>query len=212
MSAAWPTFWEHIPESDRAALREVVAQLLKTGVILGESGRDLQLYRLAQDYQKEIAEYLSVLSLELFPDPTHPILQARPIPGECALTAKFSKDETLVVLTLWRMDDETRMENITDKVFVTANDLHTRLRLYFEKVEPPAPTHLDRILVRLRQRKLVHYRKNEDRLGDSEIEILPTLARTIPFENAEAWQQYANLFHEPATNAEATATVTLPTE
>jgi hypothetical protein len=204
MSASWPTFWEHIPEADRSALREVIAQLLKTGVVLGNSGRDLQLFRLAQDYQREIAEYLSVLSLELFLDPSEPIFQARPIPGECALTAKFSKDETLVILTLWRMDDETRMESITDKVIVTANDLHTRLRLYFEKIEPPAPTHLDRILVRLRQRKLIQYRKNEDRFGDSDIEILPTLSRTIPFENAEAWQQYANLFQEPATSAEKT--------
>src|SRR5579871_4491486 len=100
MSASWPTFWEHIPETDRAALREVIAQLLKTGVVLGNSGRDLQLFRLAQDYQKEVTEYLSVLSLELFLDPTEPIFQARPIPGECALTAKFSKDETLVILTL----------------------------------------------------------------------------------------------------------------
>jgi hypothetical protein len=202
MSASWPSFWEHIPEADRSALREVIAQLLKTGVVLGNSGRDLQLFRLAQDYQKEIADYLSVLSLELFLDPSEPIFQARPIPGECALTAKFSKDETLVILTLWRMDDETRMESITDKVIVTANDLHTRLRLYFEKIEPPTPTHLDRILVRLRQRKLIQYRKNEDRFGDSDIEILPTLSRTIPFENAEAWQQYANIFHEPAANTE----------
>lgn len=65
MSASWPTFWEHIPETDRTALREVIAQLLKTGVVLGNSGRDLQLFRLAQDYQKEVTEYLSVLSLEL---------------------------------------------------------------------------------------------------------------------------------------------------
>ena len=202
MSASWPAFWEHIPEADRSALREVIAQLLKTGVVLGNSGRDLQLFRLAQDYQKEIADYLSVLSLELFLDASEPIFQARPIPGECALTAKFSKDETLVILTLWRMDDETRMESITNKVIVTANDLHTRLRLYFEKIEPPTPTHLDRILVRLRQRKLIQYRKNDDRFGDSDIEILPTLSRTIPFENAEAWQQYANLFHEPAASAE----------
>lgn len=110
-----------------------------------------------------------------------------------------------MILTLWRMDDETRMESITDKVIVTANDLHTRLRLYFEKIEPPAPTHLDRILVHLRQRKMIQYRKNDDRFGDSDIEILPTLSRTIPFENAEAWQQYASLFQESAPTAEKSA-------
>ncbi len=203
--SAWPGFWTHVPEPDRLALREVIAQLLKTGVIVGESGRDLQLFRLAREYEREIAEYLAVLSLELYPDSNQPILQARPIPGECALTAKFTKDETLVILTLWRLDDETRMESITEKVLVTANDLDTRLRLYFEKIEPPSPSHLDRILIRLRQRKLIQYRKNDDRFGDSDIEILPTLARTIPFENAEAWQQYANLFHEPAANPETAA-------
>lgn len=206
MSVTWPVFWSHIPETDRSALKEVVAQLLKTGVIFGDAGRDKQLFRLAQDYQNEIAEYFSVLSLELYPDPDQPILQARPIPGECSITAKFTKDETLVVLTLWRMDDDARMERATEKVLVTTNDLDTRLRLYFEKIEPPSTSQMDRILIRLRQRKLIQYRKNEDRFGDSDIEILPTLSRAIPFEHAEAWKQYADLFNQEGAGAEDVVT------
>ena len=39
----WPRFWSDVPESDRAPLREVLAELLGRGVLLGDegSGRDL---------------------------------------------------------------------------------------------------------------------------------------------------------------------------
>jgi hypothetical protein len=34
------------------------------------------------------------------------------------------------------------------------------------------------------------------------VEILPTLARAIPFENAGAWQQQADLYQQPETESE----------
>ena len=154
MTPAWPNFWAHIPDADRPAVREILTDLLATGVLFGDAGRERELFLTARQYQPELAEYLSLLNLVLVPDPDRPILQARPVPGECGLTARFTKDETLVVLTLWRLYDDARMEHPAEIVVVTADDLYARLKLYFEHIEPPATTHLERILNKLRARRL----------------------------------------------------------
>ena len=205
MTPLWPSFWPEIPEDDRPALREILTELLATGVLFGENGRERELFLTAGQYTKQLADYLSPLSLELVPDPDRPILQARPIPGECGLTARFTKDETLVVLTLWRLYDDARLEGPAETVLVSANDLYARLKLYFEHIEPPAETHLDRILAKLRSRRLIRYQKNEERFGESRLEILPTLSRAIPFERAEEWAQAAALFRQPSLPSEGEA-------
>src|SRR6266581_6776404 len=157
MTPAWPSFWAHIPDADRSAVREVLTDLLATGVLFGEAGRERELFLTARNYQHELAEYLSLLNLDLASDPDRPILQARPVPGECGLTARFTKDETLVILTLWRIYDDAIMERPTNVVTLSADDLYARLRLYFEHIELPAPTHLERILNKLRARRLIRF-------------------------------------------------------
>jgi len=196
MNLPWPSFWQHVREDDRSALREVLTELLATGILLGDEGRARELYLTARDYQRELAEYLAPLNLDLVADPDKPILQARPVPGECGLTARFTKDETLLVLTLWRIYHDTRLERPVETVVVTANSVFARLKLFFEHVEPPRDSHLERMLIRLRSRQLIRFRKHEDsqRFGESLVEILPTLQRIIPFENVEAWQQQMDIY------------------
>lgn len=194
MTLPWPTFWEPIRESDRPAIKAILAELLTTGVLLGEDGRARELYLTAREYPRELAEFLSVLDLELIHDPDRPIFQARPVAGECALTASFTKDETLVVLALWRVYDEERLARPSQAVILDANALDARLKLYFEAVEPPQPTQLDRILAKLRRKKLIRYQRDDEQFGSSQIEILPTLPRVIPFEDAAAWEEQAALF------------------
>ncbi len=196
--SSWPAFWLHIPEADRPAITEILGDLLGSGVLFGDAGRDLHLFQLARRYQSELAEYLAPLGLELFPDPDRPILQARPVPGVCPLTARFSKDETLVVLTLWRIYDDHRMSQSSEGVLLTANELDARLRLYFENIDPPTSSHLERILARLRRKRLIRFESNAERPGDSAIEVLPTLARAIPFESAAEWEQQAGLYRTAA--------------
>jgi hypothetical protein len=198
MSLPWPSFWSHIREEDRGAIREILTELLATGVLFGDDGRARQLYLVAREYQRELSEYLAPLSLDLFLDPDRPLLQARPIPGECGLTARFSKDETLLVLTLWRIYDEVQMQKATDTVIVTANEVFARLKLYFEHIELPTDTHFERMINTLRARRLIRFQRHEDpqRYGESSIEILPTLQRVIPFESAEAWEQQAALYRD----------------
>lgn len=200
MNLPWPSFWQHVREDDRSALRDVLAELLSTGVLYGDEGRARQLYLTAREYQRELAEYLAPLNLDLVADPDKPILQARPVPGECGLTARFTKDETLLVLTLWRIYYDTRLERPVETVVITANDVFARLKLYFEHIEPPTESHLERLLTRLRSRRLIRFRQHEDaqRFGESLVEILPTLQRVIPFETADTWQQQADLYLAPS--------------
>jgi hypothetical protein len=193
MTLPWPTFWEAIREEDRPALKTILAELLTTGVLLGDEGRARELYLIAREYPRELSEFLAVLDLELIHDPDRPIFQARPVAGECALTASFTKDETLLVLALWRVYDEERMARPSQSVVLDANMLDARLRLYFEAIEPPQ---LDRILAKLRRKKLIRYQRDEEQFGASQIEILPTLPRVIPFEDAAAWEEQTALFNQ----------------
>ncbi len=205
MSLPWPTFstWHRIPEPDRAALSEILAELLAHGALIGEAGRDHELYLLAREYQRELGEYLAPLQLELLPDPDRPIFQLRPVPGDCALMARFNRAETLLVLTLWRIYHDARMENVVASVVVSPNEIWERLRLYFENIVPPTEAQLREMLVKLRSRRLLRLQWHEDPalFGESQVEILATLPRVIPFENATVWQQQAALYQGPAEAA-----------
>lgn len=157
------------------------------------------MFLLAREHQSELAEYLAPLHLELVADPDKPIFYLRPVPGDCGLTARFNKAETLLVLTLWRLFHDARMEAITETVVVTANNVWERLRLYFKAIAPPTEAQLREMLGRLRSRRLVRLQWHEDpaQFGESQIEILPTLVRVIPFENAAAWEQQVSSYGQP---------------
>jgi hypothetical protein len=173
----WPEFWNHIPDADRQSFRECIADLLKTGAILGDEGAGRELFLLARDqYFSEMSAWFAVLNIELVIDSDRLILQARPVPGECELVANFTKEETLVVLSLWRIWDEVMTEKPTAGVVLTANELWLKLRLFFDRIEPPTESNLDRILAKLRRKRFIRYQRHEDSalFGESLIEILPT--------------------------------------
>jgi Domain of unknown function (DUF4194) len=203
MPLPWPTFttWTRIREEDRAALADVLAELLAHGALIGDAGRDRELYLLAREYEPELCEYLAPLHLLLVPDSDRPIFLLQPVSGDCGLLARFNRAETLLVLTLWRIYHDVRMEQAVEAVVVTANDIWQRLKLYFEQIELPTPAQLRDMLGTLRRRRLVRVRWHEEasQFGESQIEILPTLAHVIPFENAEAWQQQATLYQQPSS-------------
>jgi hypothetical protein len=201
MPLPWPSFWQHVREDDRAALSDILSDLLAHGAIIGDVGRNHELYLLTREYQREIGEYLAPLHLELVPDPDRPIFQLRPVPADCRLMARFNKAETLVVLTLWRIYHDARMENVSDLVIIPVNVLWQRLRLYFETIAPPNEGPLREMLVKLRHRRWVRVKWEDDpaRFGDTQIEILPTLQRAIPFENAAAWEQQVAMYSAPSS-------------
>jgi len=195
MNLSWPSFWQHIPETDRPAVRDALAELLSSGVLLGDDGRAREVYLTAREYLRELGEYLAPLELNLVSDPDRPILQARPVPGECGLAARFGKDETLLILVLWRLYHEVRMERSVETVVVSANDVFRALKLTFEHIDPPTDSHLERMLARCRNRRLIRFQRHEDpqRFGESAVEILPTLPRVIPFENLQRWEEMVGI-------------------
>ncbi len=196
MPLPWPTFWQDVPEEDRGALSEILTRLLANGAILGDAGRERELYLLARDFEARIGEYFAPLQLEMVLDPDQPILQLRPVPGDCGLVARFNKAETLVLLTLWRIYHDVRMERASLRVIVTVNELWSRLKLYFEQIEPPNETQLREILNTFRVRRLLRIQRSteSEAFGDASVEILPTLHRIIPFEDEDAWAEQCELY------------------
>lgn len=197
MSAHWPSFWPDVPDDDRPAIREILAELLARGVLLGTSGAGRDLFLLARDhYQRHLTDYLSPLGLELIVDDDFQLLQARPRPEACQLLSKFSKDETLILLVLWRVWDDHRTHEAASAVILTVDELWTRFRNTFDRIDPPEKTHLDSVLSRLKRLRLIRTHKPEgaQQLGETLIEILPSLPRVIPFDSLESCLARAALY------------------
>lgn len=196
----WPrSFWSDVPDSDRAALRDVLAELLGRGVLLGDEGSGRELYLLARDhYRTHVEDYLAPLALELIVDDDHSLLQARPRTESCLLLGRFDKDETLVLLALWRLYDDEVSTGSQEAVIVTVDQLWAALKVYFDKVATPEKSQIESCLVRIKRHRLVRTLKPEGmtQAGEMQIEILPSLARVIPFDDITAWQSRVDL-HQP---------------
>jgi Domain of unknown function (DUF4194) len=203
----WPRFWSAVPESDRGPLREVLAELLGRGVLLGDEGSGRDLFLLARDhYRTHLEDYLAPLALELIVDDDSSLLQARPRTESCLLLARFDKDETLVLLALWRLFDDERSSGLQEAVIVTVDQLWAALKVYFDQIEPPEKSHIESVLARLKRHRLIRTAKPEGmtQLGEMQIEILASLPRVIPFEDISAWQAKVDQF-QPQSNAEEDA-------
>jgi len=204
----WPRFWSDVPESDRAPMREVLAELLGRGVLLGDEGGGRDLFLLARDYYRtHLEDYLAPLALELVVDDEHSILQARPRTESCLLLGRFDKDETLVLLALWRLYDDERGNGLQEAVVITVDELWAALKVYFDKIEPPEKSHIESLLARFRRHRLIRTAKPEGmtQLGEMQIEILPSLARAIPFESIEAWQSRVDTYQPQRSSEEVPA-------
>lgn len=204
----WPRFWSDVPDADRAPLREVLAELLGRGVLLGDEGGGRDLFLLARDhYRSHLEDYLAPLALELIVDDESSFLQARPRPESCLLLGKFDKDETLLLLALWRLYDDERSNGTQEAVVITVDQLWAGMKVFFDKIEPPQATHIESMLARMRRHRLIRTLKPEGmtQAGELEIEILPSLTRVIPFEDIAAWQAKVDQFQPQRDTEEATA-------
>lgn len=203
----WPRFWSDVPDSDRAALRDVLAELLGRGVLLGDEGGGRDLFLLARDhYRAHLEDYLAPLALELIVDEEQSLLQARPRTESCQLLGRFDKDETLVMLTLWRLYDDEISNGHQEAVIVTVDQLWAALKVFFDKIATPEKSQIEACLVRLRRHRLIRTLRPEGMLqmGEMQIQVLPSLARVIPFDDLNAWQARADLY-QPAAGDKADA-------
>lgn len=186
----WPRFWPDVPDADRAPLREILADLLGRGTIIGSEGGNRDLFLLARDhYREHLSDYLAPLGLELIVDDDFFLLQARPRPETCLLLSQFNKDETLLLLVLWRAWDDHRTTQMSQSVVLTVDALWNSFRNTFDQIEPPEKTHLDQLLSRLKRHRLIRTHKPDGmtQLGEMLIEVLPSLPRVIPFDSIEDW-------------------------
>jgi hypothetical protein len=195
MTLPWPKFWSHLPESDRPLLSDALSELLRYGAILGDEGSGRELFRLVRDRcRTEVEEYLAPLGLRLIvhEDPL-PLLQAEPVPDECALLARFSQQETILALVLWRIHDERLVISRTHPIIFSTNDVWLKWQVFFPKIEPPKVSAMKDVLIRMRQKKFVRFTEANDPSRPSEalIEVLPSLVRAIDFNGIEEWQEHA---------------------
>ncbi len=196
----WPSFWADVPVEDRAAMRDILAELLKRGVLIGDSGSGRELFLLARDHHRfRIEDYLAPLGLELIVDDEALLLQARPRSEACQLLGSFNKDETLILLTLWRVWDESQTANGNAVVLLKLDELWEKLRVYFDRIEPPERPQIEATLVKLRRHRLVRTQKPDGatNVGETLIEVLPSLARVIPFDSIEQWASRVDLAQPP---------------
>lgn len=189
----WPSFWSDVPNNERGSIRDILAELLGRGVLLGDSGSGRELFLLARDHHADrIADYLAPLGLELIVDDEGMLLQARPRTEACQLLGNFTKDETLVLLTLWRIWDEAQTASSSAAVLIKLDDLWDKLRVFFDRIDPPEKSQLENSLLRLKRHRLVRTQR-PDGSTDLVVEILPSLARVIPFDNLDQWQERVDL-------------------
>jgi hypothetical protein len=197
----WPSFWEDVPAGERAPVRDILAELLGRGVLLGDSGSGRELFLLARDHHRfRLEDYLAPLGLELVIDDDALLLQARPRLEACQLLGSFSKDETLILLTLWRVWDEAQTAGSSSAILLRLDDLWEKLRVFFDRIEPPEKSQIEAALTRLKRHRLVRTQRPDgaESAGDLLIEILPSLARAIPFESIAQWQDRVDLAAPPA--------------
>jgi hypothetical protein len=88
-------------------------------------------------------------------------------------------------------------------VILTVDELWTRFRNTFDKIDPPEKTHLDSLLGRMKRHRLIRTHKPEGalQLGETLIEVLPSLPRVIPFDSLESCLARAALY-QPAASPE----------
>ena len=197
----WPSFWPDVPEEDRAAIRDAIADLIGRGVILGDSASGKELFLLIRDhYQKHVEDYLSVLGMNLIVDDDFCLLQAQPRSEDCALLSQFSKDETLLLLVLWRAWDDDRSNHAHQTVILPVDELWQKFRNTFDRIDPPEKTHLEGMLGKFKRHRLVRTSRPDgsSQLGEMMVEILPSLPRVIPFDSLERYLERLALYQSPA--------------
>jgi hypothetical protein len=122
------------------------------------------------------------------------MVQAVPQTSQFLLRLKL--DATLVLLTLWyEFDTAVRDRGETPPVRINAEQLNDSLASKFEPLRKhlPSPTRLREILSQAQRKNLVRFTPDVA-LERSEIEILPTLKRVIPFQNIEEWNKNAERY------------------
>jgi hypothetical protein len=181
-------------DSDRERLGEALRRLLANGSILGQEAAQTDLYQWCSLNQERIEELAGLLDLKLFWDNELRLVQAIPQTGTFTLRLKL--DATLVLLTLWyEFDTAVRDRGEPPPIRLSTEQLNDSMKTKFEPLRRnlPSPTRLREILSFAQRKNLLRFTPAE-RPAQTVIEVLPTLKRTIPFQDIEEWCRNAERY------------------
>jgi hypothetical protein len=183
-----------LPASDRERLGEALRRLLANGSILGLEAAQTDLYHWCHQNRGCVEDLASLLDLKLYWEHQDRTVQA--VPQSSAFLLHLKLDATLVLLTLWyEFDTAVRDHGETPPVRLTVQQLNDSLSAKFEPLRKhlPSQTRLHEILS-LAQRKNLVYFTPDTAPERSQIEILTTLKRVIPFQSIEDWNKNADRY------------------
>lgn len=183
-----------LEESDRARLGEALRTLLDRGSILGEEDDQRDLYVWCFQSRGWLEEMSALLELELYWEPDSRFVQA--VPNSSSFMLRLRLDATLVLLTLWyEFDTAVRDRGETPPVVLTAQELNSALETRFVSLHKVVPTSRRLLeILRLAARKnLVRFTPATDP-SQTRIYVLPTIKRTIPFQDLADWTRHAERF------------------
>lgn len=190
-----------LSDVDRRHLSEAMQTLLAHGAILGLEQGQGELYAWGRQNFEWLREMMRLAGFQVFNEHESRLIQASP--QVASLTLRLRQDATIVLLALWyEFDTQVRDQGAT-LVSLTVKQLNQLLRekLLPDLKEPPSRARLLEILRQAQRFNLVRLQLNEP-FEASEIEILSTLKRVIPFQDLEDWTRTADPHKNPGAAME----------
>jgi hypothetical protein len=183
-----------VSEHDRERIGEALRRLLAHGSILGLEPAQNDLYHWCYQNREWMDELAALLDLKLYWEHQERTVQA--VPQSAAFVLKLKLDATLVLLTLWyEFDTAIRDRGEIPPVRLSIKQLKDALNAKFQPLKKhiPSDTRLGEILSLAQRKNLLRFDSKPD-FNESDIDVLTTLKRIIPFQNIEEWNQNAERY------------------
>ena len=191
-----------LTDADRARLGEAMQTLLARGSILGLEHGQGELYTWCRQNFDWLRETMALTGFQVANEHESRVIQATP--QKASLTLRLRQDATVVLLALWYEFDTQVRDHGATAVSLTVEQLNQLLheKLLPDLKELPSATRLLEILRQAHRFNLVNLEVVTP-FEQSQIEVLPTLRRVIPFQDLADWTKTAELHKTPvAANSE----------
>jgi hypothetical protein len=185
---------DRVSEHDRERIGEALRRLLAHGSILGLEPAQNDLYHWCYQNREWMDELAALLELKLYWEHQERTVQA--VPQSAAFLLKLKLDATLVLLTLWyEFDTAVRDRGEIPPVRLSIKQLKDALNAKFQPLKKhiPSDTRLGEILSLAQRKNLLRFDSKPD-FNESDIDVLTTLKRVIPFQNIEEWNHNAERY------------------
>lgn len=179
-----------LSERDRQKLGEALRCLLAHGSVLGLDNTNTELYHWCYQNAPWLEEMCRLLDLRLHWDNELRFVQAIPERGSFLLRLRL--DQTLVLLTLWyEFDTAIRDRGESPPISLSVQQLNDLLGVKFPALRRhlPSQTRMRDILALAQRKNLIRCDFSPD-FEHSQLAILPTIKRVIPFHDLAEWSRH----------------------